>query len=62
MCLFSPSLVGADARAIYLHNDLLYNDKCSVTERCITYSGGGGGAEWISKDGIAPIPDPGCIA
>ena len=42
--LCPPSLVGAyylqppDARAIFLHNDLLCNDTCSVT-------GGGGGGE-----------------
>ena len=44
-----PSLVGAyylhppDARAIFLHNDLLCNGACSVTGGCITYWGGGGG-------------------
>ena len=44
-----PSLVGAyylqppDARAIFLHNDLLCNDTCSVTGGSITYWGGGGG-------------------
>ena len=43
-----PSLVGAyylqppDARAIFLHNDLLCNDTCSVTGGSITYWGGGG--------------------
>ena len=42
-----PSLVGAyylqppDARAIFLHNDLLCNDTCSVTGGSITYWGGG---------------------
>ena len=41
-----PSLVGAyylqppDARAIFLHNDLLCNDTCSVTGGSITYWGG----------------------
>ena len=40
-----PSLVGAyylqppDARAIFLHNDLLCNDTCSVTGGSITYWG-----------------------
>ena len=43
-CLCPPSLVGAyylhppDARAIYLHSDLLCNGTCFVTER-ITYWG-----------------------
>ena len=42
-----PSLVGAyylqppDARAIFLNNDLLCNDTCSVTGGSITYWGGG---------------------
>ena len=42
-----PSLVGAyysqppDARAIFLHNDFLCNDTCSVTGGSITYWGGG---------------------
>ena len=58
-----PSLVGAyylqppDARAIFLHNDLLCNDTCSVTGGSITYWGGGGGTNgkdpiilWISTD------------
>ena len=34
-----------DARAIFLHNDLLCNDTCSVTGGSITYWGGGGGAQ-----------------
>ena len=40
-----PSLVGAyylqppDARAIFLHNDLLCNDTCSVTGGSIMYWG-----------------------
>ena len=44
--LCPPSLVGAyylqppDARAIFLHNDLLCNDTCSVTGGSITYWGG----------------------
>ena len=44
-----PSLVGAyylhppDARAIFLHNDLLCNGTCSVTGGRITYWGRGGG-------------------
>ena len=43
--LCPPSLVGAyylqppDARAIFLHNDLLCNDTCSVTGGSITYWG-----------------------
>ena len=43
-----PSLVGAyylhppDARAIFLHSDLLCNGACSVTGGRITYWGGGG--------------------
>ena len=43
-----PSLVGAyylqppDTRAIFLQNDLLCNDTCSVTGGSITYWGGGG--------------------
>ena len=43
-----PSLVGAyylhppDARAIFLHSDLLCNGTCSVTGGRITYWGGGG--------------------
>ena len=47
--LCPPSLVGAyylqppDARATFLHNDLLCNDTCSVTGGSITYWGGGGG-------------------
>ena len=45
--LCPPSLVGAyylqppDARAIFLHTDLLCNDTCSVTGGSITYWGGG---------------------
>ena len=48
-----PSLVGAyylqppDARAIFLHNDLLCNDTCSVTGGSITYYGGGAQTEKI---------------
>ena len=56
-CLYSdlfrlcppPSLVGAyylhppDARAIFLHSNLLCNGTCSVTGGRITYWGGGGG-------------------
>ena len=44
--LCPPSLVSAyylqppDARAIFLHNDLLCNDTCSVTGGSITYWGG----------------------
>ena len=47
-----PSLVGAyylhpppppDARAKFLHDDLLFNGTCSVTGGRITYWGGGGG-------------------
>ena len=44
-----PSLVGAyylqppDTRAIFLHNDLLCNDTCSVTGGSITYWGGTNG-------------------
>ena len=33
--LFAPP----DARAIFLHNDLLCNDTCNVTAGCITYWG-----------------------
>ena len=46
-----PSLVGAyylqppDARAIFLHNDLLCNDTCSVTGGSITYWGGTNGKD-----------------
>ena len=46
-----PSLVGAyylqppDARAIFLHNDLLYNDTCSVTGGSITFWGGTNGKD-----------------
>ena len=46
---FGPtSLVGAyylnppDARAIFLHDDLLWNGTCSVTGGSTTYKGGGG--------------------
>ena len=45
--LCPPSLAGAfylhpppDARVIFKHNDLLRNDKCSVTGGRITYWGG----------------------
>ena len=44
-----PSLVGAyylhppDPRALFLHNDLLCNDTCSVTGGRKTCWGGGGG-------------------
>ena len=50
-----PSLVGAyylqppDARAIFLHNDLLCNDTCSVTGGSITYWGGGAQTEKILR-------------
>ena len=43
-----PSLLGAyylqppGAGAIFLHNDLICNDTCSVTGGSITYWGGGG--------------------
>ena len=46
-----PSLVRAyylqppDARAIFLHNDLLCNDTCSVTGGSITYWGGTNGKD-----------------
>ena len=46
-----PSLVGAyylqppDPRAIFLHNDLLCNDTCSVTGGSITYWGGTNGKD-----------------
>ena len=46
-----PSLVGAyylqppEARAIFLHNDLLCNDTCSVTGGSITYWGGTNGKD-----------------
>ena len=46
-----PSLVGAyylqpqDARAIFLHDDLLCNDTCSVTGGSITYWGGTNGKD-----------------
>ena len=46
-----PSLVGAyylhppDARAIFLHNDLLCNGTCSVTGGRITYWGGTNGKD-----------------
>ena len=49
--LCPPSLVGAyylqppDARAIFLHNDLLCNDTCSVTGGSITYWGGTNGKD-----------------
>ena len=53
LCL-PPSLVGAyylqlpDARAIFLHNDLLCNDTCSVTGGgAQTYWGGGAQTEKI---------------
>ena len=51
--LCPPSLVGAyylqppDARAIFLHNDLLCNDTCSVTGGSITYWGGTNGKDPI---------------
>ena len=32
-----------DTRAIFLDKDFLCNDMCSVTGRCLTYGGGGGG-------------------
>ena len=32
-----------EARAIFLHNDLLCNDTCSVSGGSLTYWGGGGG-------------------
>ena len=47
------SLVGAyylhpsGARAIFLHNDLLCNDTCSVTGGNITYWGGTNGKDEI---------------
>ena len=53
--LCPPSLVGAyylqppDARAIFLHNDLLCNDTCSVTGGSITYWGGGAQTEKIPE-------------
>ena len=34
-----------DARAIFLHNDLLCNDTCSVTGGSITYWGGTNGKD-----------------
>ena len=46
-----PSLVGAyylqppDARAIFLHDDLLCNDTCSVTGGSITNWGGTNGKD-----------------
>ena len=49
--LCPPSLVGAyylqppDARAIFLHNDSLCNDTCSVTGGSITYWGGTNGKD-----------------
>ena len=49
LCTPPPSLVGAyylhpaDARSIFLHDDLLCNSTCSVTEGRITSEGGGGG-------------------
>ena len=49
--LCTPSLVGAyylhppDARAIFLHSDLLCNGTCSVTGGCITYWGGTNGKD-----------------
>ena len=49
--LCPPSLVGAyylhppDARAIFLHDDLLCNGTCSVTGGSITYWGGTNGKD-----------------
>ena len=47
VCAPPPSLVGAyylqppDARAIFLHNDFLCNDTCSVTGGAKRTGGGG---------------------
>ena len=43
-----------DARAIFLHNDLLCNDTCSVTGGSITYWGGGGGGGGGGTNGKDP--------
>ena len=51
LCPPPPSLVGAyylqppDARAIFLHNDLLCNGTCSVTGGSLTYWGGTNGKD-----------------
>ena len=50
-----PILAGAyylhlsGARAIFLHDDLLCNDTCSVTGGSITYWGGGAQTEKIPR-------------
>ena len=44
--LFAPP----DARAIFLHSDLLCNGTCSVTGGRITYWGGGGGGGGRSQN------------
>ena len=57
-----PSLVGAyylhppDARAIFLHSNVLCNGTCSVTGGRITYWGGGAQTEKIQEEYHSFVP------